>query len=115
MNKRPPSYEPSARRGGQRHSHATVLSSWFFVGRWSREWLGLFADQVGIGEPVAAQPPSWSSAHGVLLLRTVGGHKQMEAAGARRAVDAAISTVSSLDLTVDDAVVPATPTGSSSA
>ena len=29
----------------------------------------------------------------------------MEAAGARRAVDAAISTVSSLDLTVDDAVV----------
>ena len=29
----------------------------------------------------------------------------MEAAGARRAVDAAISTISSLDLTVDDAVV----------
>jgi hypothetical protein len=41
----------------------------------------------------------------MLLLRTVGGHKQVEAARARRAVDAAISTVSSLGLTVDDAVV----------
>jgi aminoglycoside phosphotransferase (APT) family kinase protein len=40
-----------------------------------------------------------------VLLRTVGGHKQVEAAKARRAVDAAISTVSSLGLTVDDAVV----------
>lgn len=38
-------------------------------------------------------------------LPTTGGHKQMEAAAARRAVDAAISTVSSLDLTVNDAVV----------
>jgi len=41
----------------------------------------------------------------VLLLRTVGGHKQVEAERARCAVDAAISSVSSLGLTVDDAVV----------